>query len=112
MLYFFKQTGCVCLFVFRLMEAFVSIQLEKVSLRDEMVNSFLKKSQALRGIVLAAVSGATCDWLSAMKCMSKFSLIMINYERIKYLSIYLSSLKSQEEAAAVKQGLVVDFVRK
>lgn len=98
-----------------MMEAFVSIQLEKVSLRDEMVNSFLKKSQAVRGIVLAAVSGATCDWLSAMKCISKFSLIMINYERINKVSIYLSSLKSwknQEEAAAVKQGLVVDFVRK
>lgn len=50
----------VCLvFHFRLMEAFVSIQLGKVSLRDEMLNSFVKKSQATRGGVTAAVSGAS-----------------------------------------------------
>lgn len=47
------------MFSFRLMEAFVSIQLEKVSLRDEMLNSFLKKSQAARGVAPTAVSGAS-----------------------------------------------------
>lgn len=50
----------VCLvFSFRLMEAFVSIQLEKVSLRDEMLSLFVKKSQAARSVVPPAVSGAS-----------------------------------------------------
>ncbi|KAM7403482.1 hypothetical protein PAMA_004100 [Pampus argenteus] len=35
----------------RLMEAFVSIQLEKVGLRDEMLNSFMKKKQAVGGLI-------------------------------------------------------------
>ncbi|XP_039992863.1 coiled-coil domain-containing protein 162-like [Xiphias gladius] len=33
------------------MEAFVSIQLEKVGLRDEMLNSFMKKKQAAGGLI-------------------------------------------------------------
>lgn len=37
----------------------MSIQLGKVSLRDEMLNSFVKKSQAARGGVTTAVSGAS-----------------------------------------------------
>lgn len=36
----------------------MSIQLEKVSLRDEMLNSFVEKSRAARGGVTTAVSGA------------------------------------------------------
>ncbi|XP_073339210.1 uncharacterized protein [Pagrus major] len=54
----------------RLMEAFVSIQLEKVGLRDEMLNSFMKKKQAVGGLI-----------------------------------------KTPEEAAAIKRGLVIDFLR-
>lgn len=60
----------------RLAEAFVSIQLEKVSLRDEMLNSFVKKSQAARGVATTAVSGArrtsSRGRQPAMKCVSKF----------------------------------------
>lgn len=37
------------------MEAFVSVQLEKVNLRDEMLNSFVKKSQAVGGLIKTAV---------------------------------------------------------
>lgn len=37
----------------------MSIQLEKVSLRDEMLSLFVKKSQAARSVVPTAVSGAS-----------------------------------------------------
>lgn len=37
----------------------MSIQLEKVSLRDEMLNSFVKKSQATGGVVTTVVSVAS-----------------------------------------------------
>lgn len=47
------------MFSFRLVEAFVSIQLEKVSLRDEMLSSYLKTSQAARDVVPTAVSGGS-----------------------------------------------------
>lgn len=58
---------CYC----RLMEAFVSIQLEKVGLRDEMLNSFMKKKQAVGGLIKTPVSCTywyneqddKCDWL-------------------------------------------------
>lgn len=43
------------------MEAFVSIQLEKVGLRDEMLNSFMKKKQAMAGRIKTSVSCA--QWL-------------------------------------------------
>eukprot|EP00064_Thunnus_orientalis_P010332 superscaffoldBa00001395_g10358 len=39
----------------RLMEAFVSIQLEKVGLRDEMLNSFMKTKQAMGGAELLEI---------------------------------------------------------
>uniref|UniRef100_A0AAQ6IJB5 Si:ch73-242m19.1 n=1 Tax=Anabas testudineus TaxID=64144 RepID=A0AAQ6IJB5_ANATE len=55
----------------RLMEAFVSIQLEKVGVRDEMLNSFMKKKQAMGGL-----------------------------------------LKTPEEAAKIKRGLIIDFLKK
>ncbi|XP_059209493.1 coiled-coil domain-containing protein 162-like [Centropristis striata] len=55
----------------RLMEAFVSIQLEKVGLRDEMLNSFVKKKQAVGGLI-----------------------------------------KTPEEAAKIKRGLIIDFLKK
>ena len=38
------------------MEAFVSIQLEKVGLRDEMLNSFVKKKKAVGGLIKTPVS--------------------------------------------------------
>lgn len=44
------------------MEAFVSIQLEKVGLRDEMLNSFLKKKQAVGGLIKTPVS-RTQRWM-------------------------------------------------
>ncbi|XP_047466605.1 uncharacterized protein si:ch73-242m19.1 [Mugil cephalus] len=42
----------------RVMEAFVSIQLEKVGLRDEMLNSFVKKKQAAGGFIRAPEEAA------------------------------------------------------
>lgn len=43
------------------MEAFVSIQLEKVGVRDEMLNSFMKKKQAVGGLIKTPVS--CTQWL-------------------------------------------------
>lgn len=52
------------------MRAFVSIQLEKVGLRDEMLNSFVKKKQAVGGFLKTPVrctqvaeQDDKCDWL-------------------------------------------------
>lgn len=62
-------------FYLRLMEAFVSVQLEKVSLRDEMLNSFVKKSQAVGGLIKTPVSG-TRRWQDderlQIKCKNEF----------------------------------------
>lgn len=45
------------------MEAFVSIQLEKVGLRDEMLNSFMeKKKRAVGGLMRTPVS-CTQGWM-------------------------------------------------
>lgn len=50
------------------MGAFVSIQLEKVGLRDEMLNSFVEKKQAVGGFLKSPVrctheQDDKCDWL-------------------------------------------------
>lgn len=72
-----NRTLFVCFFYLRLMEAFVSVQLEKVSLRDEMLNSFVKKNQAVGGLVKTPVRRTQC-WQDAerhrlqMKCKNEF----------------------------------------
>lgn len=72
-----NRTLFVCFFYLRLMEAFVSVQLEKVSLRDEMLNSFVKKNQAVGGLVKTPVR-RTQRWQDAerhrlqMKCKNEF----------------------------------------
>ncbi|CAK6966026.1 uncharacterized protein si:ch73-242m19.1 [Scomber scombrus] len=57
----------------RLMEAFVSIQLEKVGLRDEMLNSFMKKKQAVGGLIKTPDEAAKIKRRLIIDFLEKFS---------------------------------------
>lgn len=83
----------------RLAEAFVSIQLEKSGLRDEMLDSFLKKKQAMGGIIKTLVS-YTLWWI--LRWLIRFAA-----SEVKFIS-----LVPQDEAANIKRGLILDFLRK
>ena len=53
------------------MEAFVSIQLEKVGLRDEMLNSFMKKKRAAGGLIRTPVSCSRWWMMNVIGCPAK-----------------------------------------
>ncbi|XP_042292989.1 uncharacterized protein si:ch73-242m19.1 isoform X2 [Thunnus maccoyii] len=57
----------------RLMEAFVSIQLEKVGLRDEMLNSFMKTKQAMGGLIKTPDEAAKIKRRLIIDFLKKFS---------------------------------------
>ncbi|KAI3367519.1 hypothetical protein L3Q82_026373, partial [Scortum barcoo] len=57
----------------RLMEAFVSIQLEKVGLRDEMLNSFVKKKQAVGGLIKTSEEAAEIKRRLIIDFLKRFS---------------------------------------
>ncbi|XP_051252376.1 uncharacterized protein si:ch73-242m19.1 isoform X2 [Dicentrarchus labrax] len=63
----------------RLMEAFVSIQLEKVGLRDEMLNSFMKKKQAVGGLMKTPEEAAKIKRRLIIDFLKKFTTQISQY---------------------------------
>ncbi|XP_029350211.1 uncharacterized protein LOC115036227 [Echeneis naucrates] len=58
----------------RLMEAFVSIQLEKAGLRDEMLNSFVKRKQAMGGLIKTPEEAAKIKRSLITDFLTKFNM--------------------------------------
>ncbi|TKS86998.1 Coiled-coil domain-containing protein 162 [Collichthys lucidus] len=75
----------------RLMEAFVSIQLEKVGLRDEMLNSFRKKKQAAGGLIKTPEEAAEIKRRLIMDFLKQFSTQISQYGvRAQIVAYYYS----------------------
>ncbi|XP_049452775.1 uncharacterized protein si:ch73-242m19.1 isoform X1 [Epinephelus fuscoguttatus] len=76
----------------RLMEAFVSIQLEKVGLRDEMLNSFVKKKQAVGGLIRTSEEAAKIKRTLIIDFLKKFSTQTSQYCVRAQIVAYYNSL--------------------
>ncbi|XP_045918386.1 uncharacterized protein si:ch73-242m19.1 isoform X3 [Micropterus dolomieu] len=76
----------------RLMEAFVSIQLEKVGLRDEMLNSFMKKKQAVGGLIKTPEESAKIKRRLIIDFLKKFSTQISQYCVRAQIVAYCNSL--------------------
>ena len=86
------------------MEAFVSIQLEKVGLRDEMLNSYLEKKQAVGGLLQAPVS-CTQWWMDFQGAEQDDVCDRLSVKSNEFLSL-------QEEAAKFKRSLIIEFLKR
>ncbi|XP_033180902.1 uncharacterized protein LOC113127098 isoform X2 [Mastacembelus armatus] len=75
----------------RLMEAFVSIQLEKVGVRDEMLNSFVRQKQALGGLLKTPEEAAKIKRALIIDFLNKVNTQMAQYfERAQIVAYYYS----------------------
>lgn len=81
----------------RLMEAFVSIQLEKVGLRDEMLNSFMKKKQTVGGLIKTPVS--CTQWWMILRGLSRMiNVIGCPWSKFNFSHTTGGSRSDQKEA--------------
>ncbi|XP_070834690.1 uncharacterized protein [Chaetodon trifascialis] len=89
----------------RLMEAFVSIQLEKVGLRDEMLNSFLKKKQAVGGLIKTLEEAAAIKRRLIINFLNKFSTqISLHCVRAQIVAYYNSLTSLLDDVPSIRQS--------
>ncbi|XP_053192243.1 uncharacterized protein si:ch73-242m19.1 [Scomber japonicus] len=89
----------------RLMEAFVSIQLEKVGLRDEMLNSFMKKKQAVGGLIKTPDEAAKIKRRLIIDFLEKFSTQISQHCVRAQIVAYNYSLNSLlEDIPSIRQS--------
>ncbi|XP_060918900.1 coiled-coil domain-containing protein 162 [Labrus mixtus] len=89
----------------RLMEAFVSIQLEKCGLRDEMLNSFMEKKRATGGLIKTPEEAAKIKRRLIIDFLNKFSKQISQYCVRAQIVAYYSSLSSVlEDVPSVRQS--------
>ncbi|XP_074517834.1 coiled-coil domain-containing protein 162-like [Sebastes fasciatus] len=89
----------------RLMEAFVSIQLEKVGLRDEMLNSFVKKKQAVGGLIKTAEEAAKIKRSLIIDFLKKFSTQISQYcVRAQIVAYYHSLTFLLDDIPSIRQS--------
>ncbi|KAA8581911.1 coiled-coil domain-containing protein 162 [Etheostoma spectabile] len=89
----------------RLMEAFVSIQLEKVGLRDEMLNSFVKKKQAGGGLIKSPEETAKIKRRLIIDFLKKFSTQISQYcVRAQIVSYYYNLTIILDDIPSIRQS--------
>ncbi|XP_071354884.1 uncharacterized protein [Trachinotus anak] len=89
----------------RLMEAFVSIQLEKVGLRDEMLNSFMKKKQAVGGLIKTPEEAAKIKRSLIIDFLKKFNTQMSQYcVRAQIVAYYYSLTCLLDDVPSIRQS--------
>nr|XP_046268697.1 uncharacterized protein si:ch73-242m19.1 isoform X2 [Scatophagus argus] len=89
----------------RLMETFVSIQLEKVGLRDEMLNSFVKKKQAVGGRIKTPEEAATIKRSLIIDFLRKFSTQISQYcVRAQIVAYYYSLTFILDDIPSIRQS--------
>ncbi|XP_034531399.1 coiled-coil domain-containing protein 162 [Notolabrus celidotus] len=88
----------------RLMEAFVSIQLEKVGLRDEMLNSYMEKKQAVGGLIQTPEEAAEIKRRLIIDFLTKFSSRISQYcVRAQVVEYYYSLTSLLEEIPSIQK---------
>ncbi|XP_023276766.1 uncharacterized protein LOC111665883 [Seriola lalandi dorsalis] len=88
-----------------LMEAFVSIQLEKVGLRDKMLNSFMKRKQAVGGLIKTPEEAAKIKRSLIIDFLMKFNTQMSQYcVRAQILAYYYSLTSLLDDVPSVRQS--------
>ncbi|TDG99230.1 hypothetical protein EPR50_G00207510 [Perca flavescens] len=89
----------------RLMEAFVSIQLEKVGLRDEMLNSFVKKKQAVGGLIKSPEEAAKIKRRLIIDFLKKFSTQISQYcVRAQIVAYYYNLTIILDDIPSIRQS--------
>ncbi|KAF0044021.1 hypothetical protein F2P81_003179 [Scophthalmus maximus] len=89
----------------RLTEAFVSVQREKVGLRDEMLHSFTKKRQAAGGLAQAPGEAAKIKRSLIIEFLQKFSTRISQYCVRAQIVAYYSSLSSLlDDTPSIRQS--------
>ncbi|XP_068195776.1 coiled-coil domain-containing protein 162-like [Antennarius striatus] len=89
----------------RLREAFVSIQLEKVSLRDEMVNAFLEKKRTARGDIKHPEEAAAVKRNLIINFLKKFSSQMSQHcVRAQIIEYYYNLTFLLDHIPAIRQS--------
>ncbi|KAM7376223.1 hypothetical protein PAMP_005966 [Pampus punctatissimus] len=89
----------------RLMEAFVSIQLEKVGLRDEMLNSFMKKKQAVGGLIKTPDEATKIKRRLIIDFLKKFSTqISQHCVRAQIVAYYYSLTSILDGLPSIRQS--------
>ncbi|XP_036928246.1 uncharacterized protein si:ch73-242m19.1 isoform X2 [Acanthopagrus latus] len=89
----------------RLMEAFVSIQLEKVGLRDEMLNSFMKKKRAAGGLIRTPEEAAAIKRRLVVDFLKTFSAQISQYSvRAQIVAYYFSLSSLLDDVPSVRQS--------
>ncbi|XP_074547863.1 uncharacterized protein LOC141806315 isoform X3 [Halichoeres trimaculatus] len=89
----------------RLREAFVSIQLEKVGLRDEMLNSFMEKKQAVGGLIKTPEEAAKIKRRLIINFLRKFSSqISQHCVRAQIVQYYLSLTSLLDEIPSIQKS--------
>uniref|UniRef100_UPI0037E99645 uncharacterized protein n=1 Tax=Semicossyphus pulcher TaxID=241346 RepID=UPI0037E99645 len=89
----------------RLMEAFVSIQLEKVGLRDEMLNSFMEKKRAVGGLIKTPEEAAKIKRRLIIEFLNKFSSQISQYcVRAQIVEYYFSLTSLLDDIPSVRKS--------
>ncbi|XP_047197601.1 coiled-coil domain-containing protein 162 isoform X2 [Hippoglossus stenolepis] len=89
----------------RLMEAFVSIQLEKVGLRDEMLNSYLKKKRAVGGLIQTPEEAAKIKRSLIIEFLKRFSPRISQYcVRAQIVEYYYSLTSLLDDVPSVRRS--------
>ncbi|KAM3594364.1 uncharacterized protein V6R79_006445 [Siganus canaliculatus] len=89
----------------RLMEAFVSIQMEKVGLRDEMLNSFMKTKQAMGGLIKTAEKAAEIKRRLIIDLVKKFNTQTSQYcVRAQIIAYYYSLTNLLDDFPSISQS--------
>ncbi|XP_047193536.1 uncharacterized protein si:ch73-242m19.1 isoform X3 [Scophthalmus maximus] len=90
---------------YMLTEAFVSVQREKVGLRDEMLHSFTKKRQAAGGLAQAPGEAAKIKRSLIIEFLQKFSTRISQYCVRAQIVAYYSSLSSLlDDTPSIRQS--------
>ncbi|XP_053290812.1 coiled-coil domain-containing protein 162 [Pleuronectes platessa] len=89
----------------RLMEAFVSIQLEKVGLRDEMLNSYLKRKRAEGGLTQTPEEAAKIKRSLIIEFLKRFSTRISQYcVRAQIVEYYYSLTSLLDDVPSVRRS--------
>nr|XP_020463698.1 uncharacterized protein LOC109964611 isoform X3 [Monopterus albus]XP_020463699.1 uncharacterized protein LOC109964611 isoform X3 [Monopterus albus]XP_020463700.1 uncharacterized protein LOC109964611 isoform X3 [Monopterus albus] len=89
----------------RLMEAFVSIQLEKVGVRDKMLNLFLKQKQAMGDLIKTPEEAAKIKRTLIIDFLNKFSTQISQYcVRAQIVAYYYSLTSLLDEIPSIRQS--------
>ncbi|XP_067336381.1 uncharacterized protein si:ch73-242m19.1 isoform X1 [Channa argus] len=89
----------------RLIEAFVSIQLEKVGVRDEMLNSFMKKKQAVGGLIKLPEEAAKIKRGLIIDFLTKFTKQISQYGvRAQIVAYYYSLMSLLDNIPSIRQS--------